>query len=129
MARRSTKMFTREVFEKNILPLQSSDGVLATAGEYSDYDLWLQKKDFERRIREDMLDQVLQDYEQQRERHMAETLKKSRERKEGHSMWLKLKRDESIRRKEEEEMKRQIENQKNEEKKREVEKALEKWNA
>jgi hypothetical protein len=43
-------------------------------------------------------------------------------------MWLKLKRDESIRRKEEEEMKRQIENQKNEEKKREVEKALEKWN-
>jgi phenylacetate-coenzyme A ligase PaaK-like adenylate-forming protein len=106
LARRSTKMFTREVFEKNILPLQSSDGVLATAAEYSDYDLWLQKKDFERRIREDMLDQVLQDYEQQRERHMAETLKKSRERKEGHSMWLKLKRDESIRRKEEEEMKR-----------------------
>jgi hypothetical protein len=62
LARRSTKMFTREVFEKNILPLQT-DGGAVTAAEYSDYDLWLQKKDFERRIREDMLEQVLTDYE------------------------------------------------------------------
>ena len=76
-----------------------------------------------------MLDQVLQDYEQQKERHMAETLKKSRERKEGHSMWFHMKREESMRRKEEEEMRKHIENQKMEEKKREIEKALEKWNA
>lgn len=114
LARRSTKFFTREVFEKNILPLQS-DGPVAS-NEYSDYDLWLQKKDFERRIRQDMLDQVLLDYEQLREKHMNERLKEARERKEGHQHWFQQKREDSLRRKQEAEMRRQIEMQKMDEK-------------
>lgn len=76
-----------------------------------------------------MLDQVLQDYEQQKEKHMAESLNKSRKRKEGHQLWFQQKREESLLRKEAEEMRRQFENQKMEEKKQQIEKALLEWKA
>lgn len=74
-----------------------------------------------------MLDQVLQDYEQLREKHANERLKEARERKEDYQLWFQHKREDSIRRKQEAEMRRQIEMQKMEEKRQQVEKALETW--
>jgi hypothetical protein len=62
MARKSTRFFTREVFEKNIMPEQTNQG--EEPKKVSDYDLWKNKKEFEMRIREDMLQQVIENYEQ-----------------------------------------------------------------
>lgn len=113
LARRTTKKITREVFEKNILPLQaaanSDENQALQTEQYTDYDLWIQKKNFESQIKQDMLEQVLQDYEQEREKHMHEQLKEIRKKKEDHQQWFQMKRAESIRRKQAEENKRQQE--------------------
>jgi hypothetical protein len=56
-----------------------------------------------------MLEQVLQDYEQEREKHMHEQLKEIRKKKEDHQQWFQMKRVESLRRRLAEENKRQQE--------------------
>jgi hypothetical protein len=54
VARKSSRFFTREVFEKNILPEQTKEAEDAPK-HVSDYDLWKNKKEFLIRIRQDML--------------------------------------------------------------------------
>ena len=54
MARKSSRFFTREVFEKNIMPEQAKeDGGSGeeTQKSVSEYELWKNKKEFEIRIR------------------------------------------------------------------------------
>ena len=96
MARKSSRFFTREVFEKNILPEQNKDGEGEAPKQVTDYDLWKNKKEFEIRIRQDMLNQVLENYDQERQLYLEEKEKERKERVEKFKLWFKEKRDQSL---------------------------------
>lgn len=105
MARKSSRFFTREVFEKNIMPEQvtkeGEEGQEEEPKTVSEYELWKNKKEFEIRIRQDMLNQVLENYDQQRELYKEKQELIRLDREEKYRLWFKEKRDNSLTKKQE----------------------------
>lgn len=77
LAKRKSRFITKEMIEKNIegrmVSQDKREGIVDEQKEpeegnkVSEFELWLVKKDFESKIKKDMMDQVLRDYDQVRE--------------------------------------------------------------
>lgn len=86
--------------------------------EVSEYEFWLVKKDFESKIRQDMIEQVLEDYQQVRDALEKENFAEAQARLKAYKEWHKEKRQQSLERHRTEE----LEKQRNEELQREKKK-------
>lgn len=68
LARTKSRFITKEMIEKNVLkPETAADDGVDQERKVSDYDLWVVKKDFESKIRSEMLEQLLKDYDEIRQ--------------------------------------------------------------
>lgn len=68
LARRKSQLITKEMIEKNIEPRSAKASPRSEeTGEdqktVSEYELWLVKKDFEAKIKKDLIEEILQEYE------------------------------------------------------------------
>lgn len=93
----------------------------------SEFEFWLVKKDFESKIRQDMIEQVLEDYQQMREALEKENFAEAQARFKAYKDWHKEKRQQSLERQRMLELEKQINEEQQKQKKQENDEKFAAW--